>query len=84
MYGTPEKNLFASRLKAKLSVYCSFQADPFSTYVDAFSIDWGRFSLSYLFPPFSLLARLDLMRSVFVCSPRQKNKKKIYFFSVNT
>ena len=49
LYGTPEKDLFASRLNAKLSVYCSFQADPSSTYVDAFSIDWGRFSLSFNF-----------------------------------
>lgn len=57
LFGTPEIDLFASRLNAKLSVYCSFQADPFSTYVDAFSIDWGRFSLSYLFPPFSLVAQ---------------------------
>lgn len=56
-FGTPKIDLFASRLNRKLPIYCSFQHDPFSSYVDAFTIDWGSVSYAYLFPPFSLLTR---------------------------
>ena len=57
MFSLPEIDLFASRLNKKLPVYCSFQPDPFTSYVNAFAINWGSYSLSYLFPPFSLMAR---------------------------
>lgn len=53
----PEIDLFASRLNNKLPVYCSWQPDPFASYIDAFTIDWGKFTCSYIFPPFSTLGR---------------------------
>ena len=49
-------DLFASRLTKQLDTYCSWQPDPGSTYVDAFSIDWNNFHF-YAFPPFSLIPR---------------------------
>ena len=85
LFGTPEIDLFASRLNAKLSVYCSFQADPFSTYVDAFSIDWGRFSLSYLFPPFStvLAGNSNGQSKKFSDSSFVANSTLVHFFNEN-
>lgn len=38
---TPEIDLFASRLTAKLPHYVSWKYDPFSSHVDAFSIEWS-------------------------------------------
>ena len=29
--------------------------DPYSAFVDAFTVDWKQFKLIYMFPPFSLL-----------------------------
>ena len=54
----PELNmdLFASRLTSQLTQYCSWQPDPGSAFVDAFSIDWSKFNF-YAFPPFSLIPR---------------------------
>ena len=54
----PELNmdLFASRLTTQLTQYCSWQPDPGSAFVDAFSIDWSKFNF-YAFPPFSLIPR---------------------------
>ena len=49
-------DLFASRLTTKLTQYCSWQPDPGSAFVDAFSIDWSKFNF-YAFPPFSLIPR---------------------------
>ena len=54
----PELNIdmFASRLNNQLPVYCSWQADPESIHVDAFSVDWSKYKF-YAFPPFSLLPK---------------------------
>ena len=49
-------DMFASRLNNKLDVYCSWQPDPGSTYVDAFSVNWSSHEF-YAFPPFSLIPR---------------------------
>ena len=38
--------------------YVSWKADPGSTYVDAFTLDWSRFSCFYEFPPFYLLNKV--------------------------
>ena len=54
---TPSVDLFASRLNAQLLVYASFSPDPFSTFVDAFSISWSQFDYIYAYPPFNLLSR---------------------------
>ena len=54
----PELNmdLFASRLTTQLTQYCSWQPDPGSAFLDAFSIGWSEFNI-YAFPPFSLIPR---------------------------
>lgn len=53
----PDIDLFASRLNCQVNCYCSWKPDPSCLFVDAFSIDWSRFSFNYLFPPFSVLNR---------------------------
>lgn len=57
IFGTPSIDLFASRLNKQVSTFCSWRPDPEATYLDAFSLDWSKFVLSYIFPPFSLIAR---------------------------
>ena len=54
--GTPEIDLFASRLNNQLPKYVSWKPDPGATHVDAFSFSWSD-SFVYIFPPFSLLNR---------------------------
>ena len=49
-------DLFASRLNHQISSYCSWQADPNSVHVDAFTMNWNGRKF-YAFPPFSLLSR---------------------------
>lgn len=49
-------DMFASRLNNQLPVYCSWQADPGSAHVDAFSINWSEYNF-YAFPPFSLIPK---------------------------
>lgn len=56
-WGLPDVDLFASRLNHKVPCYASWGPDPFSSFVDAFSISWKDFNLCYLFPPFRLLPR---------------------------
>ena len=53
----PEIDLFASRVNSQLPRYCSWKPDPYCSFVDAFSLNWSEFQLSYIFPPFSLLGR---------------------------
>ena len=56
IWGTPDIELFASRLNSQLPKYASCKPDPGATRVDAFSFAWsGMFA--YLFPPFCLIAR---------------------------
>ena len=47
---------FASRLNCKLSKYISRFRDPFSSFVNAFSLSWS--DNVYLFPPIPLIARV--------------------------
>ena len=54
---TPTIDLFASRAIHKLNIYCSWNKDPGASFIDAFSLDWNQFQLSYQFPPFSLVSR---------------------------
>ena len=53
-YGTPEIDLFASRLNNKLPTYASWKPDPESSVIDAMSISWEN-KFVYLFPPFSMI-----------------------------
>ena len=55
--GTPEIDLFASRLNAKCTRYVAWQRDPQAEFVDAFSRSWTNFN-GYAFPPFSLIAKV--------------------------
>jgi hypothetical protein len=44
LHNYPELNvdLFASRLNHQLATYASWEPDPLCTYIDAFTIDWGK------------------------------------------
>ena len=55
-YGTPDIDLFASRLNAQLTRYVSWKPDPTAEAIDAFTINWGNLFF-YAFPPFSLILR---------------------------
>ena len=53
--GSPDVDLFATRLNTQVKKFCSWEADPDCSFVDAFTIDWKQFVLPYMFPPFSVL-----------------------------
>jgi hypothetical protein len=53
-FGSPDIDLFATRLNCQLRPFCSWRPDPEATYVDAFSFVWN-FNMVYIFPPFSLI-----------------------------
>ena len=48
----PDIDLFASRLNAQFSNYCSLRPDPSASHIDAFCISWTGLKF-YCFPPFS-------------------------------
>ena len=50
-------DLFASRLNNKVKRYVSRRPDPYAYAIDAFSLTWAD-DVFYIFPPFSLLARI--------------------------
>ena len=53
-FGTPDIDLFASRLNKQLPVYASWKPDPESTYIDAMMFSWTGMFI-YAFPPFSMV-----------------------------
>ena len=55
--GTPEVDLFASRVSHQLPHYISWKIDPFSQGRDAFQISWAH-KFVYAFPPFALIGRI--------------------------
>lgn len=57
VFGSPDIDLFASRINAKCDRYISWGPDPDSFCVDAFTIDWQGFFF-YAFPPFSLIDKV--------------------------
>jgi len=57
IWGKPDIDLFATRLNAQTSCYCSWKPDPEAQFIDAFSCNWNTWNCVYLFPPFSLLGR---------------------------
>ena len=57
IFGIPSIDMFASRLNKQVPTFCSWRPDPEAKFFDAFSLRWSQFDLSYLFPPFSLIAR---------------------------
>ncbi|KAK3889264.1 hypothetical protein Pcinc_006829 [Petrolisthes cinctipes] len=63
-FGTPDIDLFASRLNKQIKRICSWKPDPEAEHFDAFTINWAQFELIYMFPPFSLISRcLQKMRA---------------------
>ena len=56
MWGTPEIDMFASRLNKQISKFVSWKPDPDSQFVNAFSVSWTDMYF-YAFPPFSVLGR---------------------------
>ena len=55
-WGTPEIDLFATRLNTQLPKFVSWKPDPFSCFVDAFTISWSSLNF-YAFPPFCQIHR---------------------------
>ena len=55
---SPTIDMFASRINKQMDTFVSYGPDPESTYVDAFSLDWGVFPLIYAFPPFACIGRV--------------------------
>ncbi len=56
-FGTPDIDLFASRINKQLDNYVSWHPDPYAKFIDAFSESWSQF-YSYIFPPFSVMTRV--------------------------
>ena len=57
-WGVPDIDLFASKNLHVLECYCSWVPDPDAFFIDAFCLDWSRFSFVYAFPPFRLVGRV--------------------------
>lgn len=53
-FGTPDIDLFASRLNAQLGNFCSWKPDPEAAFIDSFSISWQN-RYGYAFPPFAII-----------------------------
>ena len=56
-WGTPDVDMFASRLNAKLETYVSWEPEPENWKTDAFSFCWKEMFI-FCFPPFTLLPRV--------------------------
>lgn len=56
-FGHPDIDLFASSFNHKCKKYVSWKPDPDSLAVDAFTLQWNKFTCFYAFPPFSLILR---------------------------
>ena len=54
-FGKPDIDLFASRLNYKIKPFCSWTPEPGAAYVDAYTVNWEKFNLPYIFPAFSQL-----------------------------
>lgn len=56
-FGSPEIDLFATRLNTKCSKFVSWQRDPCSFAINAFTINWQTLNF-YAFPPVSVMAKV--------------------------
>ena len=52
---SPEIDMFAERLNAKLPDYCAWELDPHAKFFDAFTVEWEQFNAIYCFPCFSII-----------------------------
>ena len=57
VYGTPEIDLFASRLNKQLEKYCSWKPDPGAYAIDSLSENWEKWFF-YAFPPFNMIGKV--------------------------
>ena len=57
-FGTPEVDLFASRLNNQIKNYIAWKPDPFALAVDAFTMDWSKLGIIYAFPPFVMISKM--------------------------
>ena len=57
-WGTPDVDLFASRLNAKILCYVAWKPDPNGFAIDAFTLNWSVFNLVHCFPPFSVIGKV--------------------------
>jgi hypothetical protein len=55
-FGTPQIDLFASRLNCQIDRYFSWKPDPHALAIDAMSETWDEFF--YAFPPFNMIGRV--------------------------
>ena len=55
--GTPDMDLFASRISCQVPSYFSWRIDPYSKGQDAFQQNW-KYLNGYAFPPFALIGRV--------------------------
>ena len=56
-FGTPEVDMFASRLNYQMMPYVSWHPDPRAWAIDAFTLDWSNMFF-YAFPPFSVIPQV--------------------------
>ena len=56
IWGTPEIDMFATRLNTQLARYAAWHPDPDAEIINAFSCDWSKYYF-YAFPCFSLIPR---------------------------
>lgn len=56
-FGSPDVDLFASRLNNKCEMYASWDRDPGAYVINAFTISWENISF-YAFPPFSIILKV--------------------------
>lgn len=56
-WGPFDIDLFASKVNAKVSKFCSWKREPDAYAIDAFTLDWHNIYF-YAFPPFALLPKI--------------------------
>ena len=57
LWGTPEVDLFASRLNHQVPKYLAWKPDPKAMAIDAFTENWSKWDF-YAFPPFNLIGKV--------------------------
>ena len=57
LFGTPDIDMFATRLNCQIDKYVAWKPDPFAHGIDAFHQQWTD-KLIYAFPPFSMIPKI--------------------------
>jgi hypothetical protein len=71
-FGSPQIDLFASRLNFKVDKFVSYQHDPLAWKIDAFSLSWEAI-FGYAFPPINQIgkvvqkARMENAKIILIC-----------------